>query len=46
MGAVLSGDLKTWKDISGFVSFPEGARHGTVFTADVKILENLFRSSR
>lgn len=46
MGAVLSGDLKTWKDISDMISFPEGARHGTAFTADKKILEKLLGSSR
>jgi len=30
MGAVLSNDLKTWKDISDQVHFPSGVRHGTV----------------
>lgn len=29
-GAVRSSDLVTWKDISDEVSFPKGARHGTV----------------
>jgi len=46
MGAVLSEDLKTWKDISDMISFPGGARHGTVFTADVKILETLLRPAQ
>lgn len=31
-GAVTSTDLKTWTDISDKISFPEGTRHGTVFT--------------
>jgi hypothetical protein len=31
-GAVASTDLKNWTDISDKVSFPKGARHGTVFT--------------
>lgn len=31
-GAVLSSDLEHWTDISDKVSFPKGARHGTVFT--------------
>jgi lysophospholipase L1-like esterase len=30
-GAVVSKDLKTWRDISDQVQFPAGARHGTVF---------------
>lgn len=31
-GAVSSGDLKQWEDISEQIKFPEGARHGTVFS--------------
>ena len=31
-GAVTSKDLKIWTDISDKISFPEGTRHGTVFT--------------
>ena len=30
-GAVTSTDLKTWTDISDKISFPKGARHGSVF---------------
>lgn len=30
-GAVSSTDLTHWKDISDKISFPKGARHGTVF---------------
>lgn len=32
MGAVSSADLENWTDISEKISFPEGTRHGTVFT--------------
>lgn len=31
-GAVTSTDLVNWTDISDKISFPKGARHGTVFT--------------
>lgn len=31
MGAVVSSDLKTWKDISDQMHFPSGVRHGTIF---------------
>lgn len=31
-GAVTSGDLINWTDISDKVSFPKGTRHGTIFT--------------
>jgi len=41
MGAVFSGDLVHWEDISHLISFPEGTRHGTVFTAERSILERL-----
>jgi hypothetical protein len=30
MGAMLSEDLVTWKDISDELKFPEGVRHGTI----------------
>lgn len=30
-GAITSGDLVHWEDISDRVSFPDGVRHGTVF---------------
>lgn len=32
MGAIASSDLKHWTDISDKISFPDGTRHGTVFT--------------
>jgi hypothetical protein len=31
-GAVVSTDLKNWTDVSDKVRFPQGMRHGTVFT--------------
>ncbi|NNE76007.1 MAG: beta-galactosidase, partial [Pricia sp.] len=37
-GAVTSGDLKQWEDISDRITFPEGTRHGTVF----KVPRHLF----
>ncbi|MBN1845689.1 MAG: glycoside hydrolase family 97 N-terminal domain-containing protein [Sedimentisphaerales bacterium] len=40
-GAVASGDLEHWRDISQKVAFPRGARHGTVFTVLEAVLENL-----
>ena len=40
-GAVRSGDLKQWEDISSDVSFPEGARHGTVFEVSYEVLKKL-----
>jgi len=30
-GAVISPDLKNWKDVSDQISFPAGTRHGSVF---------------
>ena len=40
-GAVRSKDLQQWEDISSLVSFPEGARHGTVFEVTQPVLEKL-----
>jgi len=42
-GAVISKDLKHWKDVSDKVSFPKGARHGTVFHVNEEILANLLK---
>ena len=39
MGAVISSDLVNWEDISNRVSFPEGTRHGTVFTVNEAFLK-------
>src|SRR5680860_17342 len=44
-GAVSSGDLKEWEDISGQIKFPEGARHGTVFKVPRNLLA-LLKASR
>ena len=41
MGAVISSDLKNWKDISDMVNFPAGTRHGTVFKVKESILNNI-----
>jgi hypothetical protein len=43
MGVVISKDLKKWEDISEKITFPEGVRHGTIFQADEKILDNLLK---
>lgn len=40
-GAVKSVNLKTWEDISEQVSFPDGARHGTVLEIPLSILHKL-----
>jgi len=40
-GAVVSEDLKDWEDISDKITFPAGARHGTVFQVEEKVLEKL-----
>ena len=40
-GAVASGDLKQWEDISAQVRFPAGARHGTVLRVRQSILLKL-----
>lgn len=41
-GAVVSSDLEHWKDISSEISFPEGARHGTVFVITKREFETFF----
>lgn len=40
-GAVQSSDLNQWKDISDQISFPEGARHGSIFWVDRTVYEAL-----
>ena len=40
-GAVKSKDLENWEDISDQITFPEGARHGSVIKVPKKILNNL-----
>jgi sucrose-6-phosphate hydrolase SacC (GH32 family) len=46
MGAVISKDLRSWKDISDKVSFPDGTKHGTIFSSDVKILQNILNNGQ
>ena len=40
-GAVQSTDLKHWRDVTAELSFPEGARHGTVSFVPAQVVENL-----
>jgi len=46
MGAVISKDLKSWEDISDKITFPDGVRHGTVFSSDIKFLQNLLNNGQ
>lgn len=41
MGAVASKDLVNWNDITDYISFPEGTRHGSAFKVNKKVVENL-----
>jgi predicted GH43/DUF377 family glycosyl hydrolase len=41
MGAVSSSDFVNWTDITDQLSFPEGTRHGTIFTVKRLVLNNL-----
>lgn len=41
-GAVISANLKQWADISDQVSFPAGARHGTVFSITEREFQSFF----
>ncbi len=41
MGAVRSSDFENWEDISGKLSFPEGANHGSVFMVSRNELERV-----
>lgn len=40
-GAMKSADLKTWQDISSQVSFPKGARHGTVLRVPQQVIRDI-----
>jgi len=42
-GAVASGDLKRWEDISAQLSFPAGTRHGSVLPVSRTVLEKLLQ---
>ncbi|MGR3809371.1 glycoside hydrolase family 43 protein [Jiulongibacter sp. NS-SX5] len=41
MEAIASDDLVNWHELSDKISFPEGTRHGTVFTVKPKVLRGL-----
>ncbi|HRH35678.1 MAG TPA: glycosyl hydrolase [Catalimonadaceae bacterium] len=41
MGGVITKNFKDWKDITDSLSFPKGAKHGTVIRVPVKTLEKL-----
>lgn len=43
-GAVVSTDLKTWRDISDQIVMPKGLRHGTVFTITQKEFNTWFKN--
>ncbi|MNY03951.1 hypothetical protein D3C86_1366000 [compost metagenome] len=40
-GAILSSDLKNWKDVSDQISLPKGLRHGTILQIRQKELKKL-----
>lgn len=40
-GAILSADLKNWKDVSDQISLPKGLRHGTILQIKKKELKKL-----
>lgn len=44
-GATTSADLMHWQDISDRVSFPKGARHGTVLTVPNHVEQGIRRGS-
>ena len=41
MGAVVSSDLKNWRDITEDIHFPEGTRHGSVFKVKEQVVETI-----
>lgn len=40
-GAVRSTDMENWEDVSDSIHFPSGTRHGTAFTVDINVFEQL-----
>jgi len=40
-GCVRSSNLETWEEVSAQVSFPDGARHGTVIPVKRRVVERL-----
>ena len=45
-GAVRTKDFKHFQNRTGAVQFPVGHKHGTVFMADEKIVDNLIKANR
>jgi beta-xylosidase len=41
-----SKDLKNWDDVSSDISFPKGARHGTVFTVEKTFVDELINQTK
>jgi hypothetical protein len=40
-----STDLKTWEDVTSKISFPRGARHGTVLEVPIDVVNRLQNSA-
>ncbi len=45
-GAVKTNDFKTFTDITGSISVPEGHKHGTVIQLDKKVWQKLFKKNK
>ena len=43
-GAVWSTDLSIWENVNAQVSFPEGARHGTVIAVPTAVIQTLYNA--
>lgn len=41
-----SKDLKSWEDVSDKISFPRGARHGTVIAVEKKFVDELIQRTK
>lgn len=42
-GAILSSDLKNWKDVSEQIALPQGIRHGTIIQVSKQELQKLLK---
>ena len=42
-GAVLSNDLKTWRDVSDQIVLPPGIRHGSIVAVPQRVVENILQ---
>ena len=42
-GAIRSKDLNNWEDVSEQISLPKGLRHGSVFSVEKSVLEDLLK---